>query len=298
MFKSQKFLIGLFAILFIVFTSELVYLFYYLPSKSRSNSQNNLQKIVIPTQSVEPNNPSQQSFLFDDRSASISGDLVKQIIDESKKIKLVPTSHLDILIAAANASNSLTGKKPTKILTENNFQLDNPRDNWKAADDVSSPIIFPDAILMKVLFSSEASPSGIILSGNSSKDAIKRNIFFGIGENGKRLYVEVKTERPNQNVVFNKTYVASDKTYRTYVVLDKTFNKKLDGIYILFNKKGTSFLVTDLLYNRIININVKNQINSKLVAEGLFPRDLFYLGYVISPKSNLNISELSFLLTK
>lgn len=280
MFRSQKIFAGFLIVLVIVFVSELVYLFYYLPNKSKFSSQNDSQNAISPTPASSIINGS--SFIYDERQASINGDLVRQILDEAKKAKLDPTSHLNTLISLSRKPNPDTGRKDSNLTTGDFFQVENIRDTWKARNDVESPVIFPGSVLIKlVLDSNEATPSGIVFNGNSPQEAIPRNIFFGIGEQGKRLYIEVKTKRPEP-----------------YVVFDKTFNEKIKGLYILFNKKGKSFLVTDLLLNKIINTDVDKFIEGARLAEGLFPKDLFYLGYVVSPKSKLVISELSFILTK
>lgn len=261
MLNSQKFFVGLFVLLVFVFLSELVYIFYYQPMQSK--------KAVIPTQTIAvQKEPVKPVFVYDENLASLDGSLVKNFVLNAEKNKFDFISKVSLLNSLAKINN------PQK---ESYFQLDNQSDKWSAYSDEVFPVTFNELVLIKLKFDSKTGPSGITFGGYAFKEKEDINIFFGTGEDGKKLYIDAKN---NSDIPF--------------ILYEGNFENKLDGIYILFNKKGNSFLVTDLFFERIISINMNKETDNKF-PDGLFPNNQFYIGYSIAPQSNLVVFDLSIL---
>jgi len=287
MFNSQKFLKVVFVVLFVVFVSELFYIFYYqpsiakkiplpIPTPSVSVKTNNPTQAPVPTVFVKSGNVVGSPFVFDEKSASQNGDQVKKIISEAQTKKHNFISFTNFLKAVMNDAKGCVGQ-------ENCFRSDNlEKEGWKNDTDKDFPITISGPFVVKINLFGEKGPSGISLNGrlsNSDKFWWQgiRNIFFGIGENGKRLYIDAKNNRPDP-----------------FFLYDNIFDKKIEGIYIMFNEKGTSFLVTDLQYNRIVFIDLNKATDNKF-PEGLFPDKQFYISYAIAPLSDLSVYDFSIL---
>lgn len=227
------------------------------------------QKVVIPTPIVKQKvMPAKPTFVYDEGLASSDGSLVSKIVLDAEKNGYNFIPKVSLLNSLAKINNPLV---------ENSFQLDNQGEKWGAYSDENFPVTFNELILIRLKFDSKVGPSGITFGGYAFKEKEAINIFFGTGEDGKKLYIDAK-----------------NNSETPFILYDGNFEKKLDGIYILFNKKGNSFLVTDLLFNRIININMNEETDNKF-PKGLFPNDQFYIGYSIAPQTNLVVSDLSIL---
>lgn len=255
MFRRRGISVSIFVLLFITVLIELVYLFFYSP-----NLRFNSKKIPFSSQIIE------EADVIPSTILNISQ--VEQIVLDVKKNKISSTSYLNELNSLIE---SPAGSK---------FQLENKKNNWVARSLHTQPSVYENLILIKLLFNSKNGPSGITLNGYSPQESATENIFFGIGEDGKKLYIDAKT-----------------KSIAPTILYSRLLKKKLEGIYILFSKKGTSFLVTDLSFNKITYVDMK-KITDKRFANGLFPRNYFYIGYALAPKSDLTVSEFSVLLTK
>lgn len=272
MFDSQKILRVVFIALFIVTISELFYVFYYQPSISKKTPL----PISIPSVSVKSNNIVGLPFVSSEKSASQSGDQVKEIISEAQAKKHDFFSYTNFLKAL------MIGNK--KCLTQKDcFILDNVAKEWKKDVDKDFPITISGPFIARLNFSGDKGPSGISLYGRLSKSGEPwwkdiKNIFFGIGNGGKRLYIDAK----------------NGEKKGPFFLYDNVFAKKIEGIYILFNKAGTSFLVTDLSYNKIVFIDLNKVTNNKF-PQGLFPYRQFYISYSIAPLSDLVVYDFSIL---
>ncbi len=268
MFSSQKILWTVFIILFVVAASELFYIFYYQPSIS--------QKIPLPTPIPSVSVKSNNIVGIPSIAKVESGQQIENILTEAKTQGRKFTSHISIL-------NGLDQTQNCTAKTGKCFQLDNLKENsWKANADKDFPISISGSFIVRLNFNGTKGASGVDLTGRlgESDEMWWKNlnqIFFGIGEDGKRLYIDVK----NNN---------SDP----FILSDNTFDKKIDGIYILFNETGTSFLVTDLSYKEIAFIDLNKTTDNKF-PEGLFPDKQFYIGYAIAPLSDLVVYDLSIL---
>ncbi|MCR4313615.1 MAG: hypothetical protein NUV58_05175 [Candidatus Roizmanbacteria bacterium] len=298
MFNSQKFLFTVFVVLFVVFISEIFYIFYYqpfivkktplpAPTPTVSVKLNNLTP--TPTVSVKLNNLTPTptvsvklnyivglSFVFDEKLASQSGDQVKKIILEAQKKKRDFISYTNLLKAVMSDAKDC-------VAEENCFQSDNTeKEEWKSDTDKDFPISISGPFVVRLNFSGNKETSGVSLNGRLSKSdefwwqGIK-NIFIGTGDNGKRLYIDAKSNGPDPFLLF-----------------DQTFENKIEGIYVLFNEKGNLFLVTDLSYNKIAFIDLNEATNNKFPDE-LFPDKQLYIGYNIAPLSDLIIYDFSIL---
>ncbi|MEK7522996.1 MAG: hypothetical protein AAB569_05415 [Patescibacteria group bacterium] len=272
MFNSQKVLSTIFVILFIITVSELFYVFYYQPSISKKTPL----PIPIPSVSVKSNNVVRLPFVSDKKSAFQSGDQVKEIISESQTKKHDFFSYTDLLKAL------MVGNK--QCLTQKDcFILDNAAEGWKGDIDKDFPITISRPFIARLNFSGDKGPSGISLYGRLSKSGRPwwqdiKNIFFGIGNDGKRLYIDAKNGEKKE----------------AFFLYDNVFAKKIEGIYVLFNVTGTSFLVTDLSYNKIVFIDLNKATNNKF-PQGIFPDKQFYIGYNIAPLSDLVVYDFSIL---
>jgi hypothetical protein len=275
----QKFISTLFFVLLIICITELFYLFIYLPKHqptqipSISSQTSNKTPNLTLTPQAEP------FFAFNvDVLHSANGEQIREIVTDQEKNKYPTISYVDLLNVLAGTQSS-----PQNCPTRSCFNLENNNDGWKANNDTKTPVTFKGSILVKVAFNSKKGPSGISLTGKLgeySKTLWWKNIdtvFFGIGNDGHRLYIDAKNNRAH-----------------AYFLYDNTFNQKIDGIYILFNDKGMMFLVTDLSFNRIAFIDI-NKLTDNSFLEGLFPNRKLYVGFSIAPQSDLDVSDFSIL---
>lgn len=268
MFSSQKILWIVFIILFVVAVSELFYIFYYQPSIS--------QKIPLPTPIPSVSVKSNNIVGIPSIAKVGSGQQIENIIIEAKTQGQKFTSYINILNGLDQTENctSKTGKC---------FKLYNLEEKaWKANVDQIFPIKISGPFIVRLNFNGTKEKSGVNLTGRlgESDEMWWKNInqiFFGIGDNGKRLYIDAKNN--------NST---------SFILYDNTFNKKIEGIYVLFNETGTSFLVTDLSYKEITFIDLNKTTDNKF-PEGLFPDKQFYIGYAIAPLSDLVVYDFSIL---
>lgn len=272
MFNSQKFLLMVFIFLFVIVFSELFYFFYYQPF---------IFKKTLPTAqdfsfSVKSNNAVGLPFIFDKKSASQNGDQVKEIVSVAKKNGRIFTSYTNFLKAVMVGNKNCLAEKKC-------FQLNNTtKKEWKNDTDKDFPITISGPFVMRLNYYGHKEPSGISIDMGIKKDdeywwENVKNIFFGIGKDGRQLYIDAKNNSPDPLLIY-----------------ENTFDKKIEGIYILFNEIGTSFLITDLSYNKIAFIDINEVTNNKF-PDGLFPDKNFYIGYAIAPLSNLVVYDFSIL---
>lgn len=272
MFNSQKVLSTIFVILLIITVSELFYVFYYQPSISKKTPL----PVSIPSVSVKSNNIVGLPNVSDEKFASQSGDQIKEIISEAQRKKHDFFSYTIFLKAL------MVGNK--QCLTQKDcFISDNEAEVWESDIDKDFPITISRPFIVRLNFSGDKGPSGISLNGRLSKSGEPwwkdiKNIFFGIGNDGKRLYIDAKNGEKKE----------------PFFLYENIFAKKIEGIYVLFNNTGTSFLVTDLSYNKIVFIDLNKATNNKF-PQGLFPYRQFYIGYSIAPLSDLVVYDLSIL---
>jgi hypothetical protein len=263
MSKSQKIQWIIFIILFIIAVSELFYFFYYKPPAN--------QQIPPPVPSVAVGIPSIIAT-----TKIESGLQIENIITKAKTQGQKFTSYTAILKSLDQTTNYNT--KIGKY-----FQLDNLKgDSWAASEDNISPIKISGPFIVRLNFNGTKEPSGIDLSGRLGgsdriwwKNLIQ--IFFGVGNNGKQIYIDAKNNGSAPFPLYNNT-----------------FDNKIDGIYVLFNETGTSFLVTDLSYKEITFIDLNKATDNKF-PEGLFPDKQFYIGYAVAPLSDLVVNDFSIL---
>ncbi len=277
MFSSQKVLWVVFVVLFLTVASELFYIFYYQPFIAKKNTPS----IFVPTISVKASaatavvglgNVVGLPFIFNEKSASNNGQQVEDFISEAKKTGRNFVSFNNFLKEVM--------KDTTNCNTQNNcFQSYNlEKEGWKNDTDADFPISISGPFLVKLNFYGSKDLAGVFLRGRTSKN---KNVwwegiietFIGIGDGGRRLYADTKNNSKDPVILF-----------------DTTFDKKIEGVYILFNEKGTSFLVTDLAFNKIAYIEV-NKITDNKFPEGLFPDKQSYIGYAIAPLSDLKIYD-------
>lgn len=286
MFNSQKFLLVLSAILFVVFASEIFYIFFYQPSLSKKTafvtptpvaSNRSVTPIPTPiTPAISNKIVGMSSFVFDEKLATQSGDQVQEYILAAQKSKHNFISLNNMLQAVIRDPKKCT-------LDENCYQSNNDDEkNWKGDFDVDFPVFISGPFLIRLNITGNKEPSGISLKGKLSKSNIwweeVREIFIGIGGDGKRLYIDARNNSPD-----------------SYLLYENFFDKKIDGLYILFNNRiGSSFLITDLSYNKIAFINV-NETTRKRFPADLFPDRRFYVGYGIAPSSDLIVNDFSIL---
>lgn len=287
MFNSQKILMAVFIVLFVISVSELFYVFYYQPSITKKVplltptptifvKLNNLTP--TPTVFIKSNYIVGLPFIFDEKLASQSGDQVKKIILEAQKKKRDFISYTNLLKAVMVGNQNCLTEKDC-------FQLNNTaKEGWKNDIDKDFPMTISGPFVMRLNLLGSKEPSGISLFGRLSKEEGKfwwrgvTNIFFGIGEDGKRLHIDARSGE-------------KDEVFSLY---DNVFDQKIEGLYILFDEKGTIFFVTDLSYNKITTINLNKITNNKFL-EGLFPDKQFYIGYNIAPLSDLKVYDFSIL---
>ena len=100
---------------------------------------------------------------------------------------------------------------------------------------------------------------------------------IGIGGDGKELYFDVRTNGTAPTPLF-----------------DRVFDRKLEGIYLMFEESGKSFVVTDTEYNVITSINV-NFFTKNSFPGGIFPDKQLFVGYGVAPGSNLIVNDVSVL---
>lgn len=259
----------IFTVALVITAAELFYLFFYKQQAPGSKNIFHGGSATLVKAIGLPKVP-------DEKIASQSGDPAKEIIIEAleEKRNFVPFNNF--LETVMNRSNDCVRSKKC-------FKLDNQaKKAWKNDIDKDFPIPISGPFVVKMQMSGKNGPSGISLSGRLSKNdkiwwqGIK-SIFFGIGKNGKRLYIDAKSNDPNSVVLF-----------------DKTFDNTIEGIYIVFDKKGATFLVTDLKYNKIAFVNI-NRVTKNRFPFGLFPDGLLYIGYAVAPSSDLHIDDLSIL---
>jgi hypothetical protein len=272
MLKSQKTQWMIFIVVFLLVAAELYYIFFYHPPAPKNMSK--LVKSGAVTTKVI--NVVGTSIDFDEKLASQSGNQIKKIILENQKKKRNFISYGYLLKALMIGNKVCPG--------ENNcFFSSNPSEKeWKSDFDKDFPITISGPFIVRLNFYGNNGPSGVSLNGRVSKnnDLWWENIisiFFGIGDGGKRLYIDSKNNGPEPFLLF-----------------DKTFDKKISEIYILFNEKGTSFLVTDSEFNKIAFLDLNNIKNNKF-AGGLFPFKQFYISYSIAPLSDLKVYDFSIL---
>ena len=286
MFNSQKFLLVLSTILFVVFASEIFYFFYYEPSIKKKVTVSaptptifirSSDSALTPTIKPRARNIAGFSFNFDEKIASQSADQIKNIIDEARKQDSDFISYVGLLKAIVPNAKDCVG-------VANCLQLSNSEDeNWRSEYDKDFPVtISGSSFIVKLGLVGNNKPSGIVLKGQISRNVTNwwegtREIFIGSGEEGKRLYIDARINDPN-----------------AYVLYDEVFEKKLEGVYLFFNKKGTSFLMTDLSFNKITYIDL-NQFTDNKFPDGLFPNGRFYIGYGTAPSSDLRINDFSIL---
>lgn len=270
--SNSRFLWVVLIIVFIITISELFYLFYYQPPISKKASPpKNIS--IVP---VKPDKMVGLPFVFEKKLDFQNKSSVKEIILEAIKQKRDFVSYKNFLRAVMSDAKDCVGEKYC-------FQLNNTvKEGWKNDIDNDFPVSISGSFVVKINISGGKDPSGISLNGRLSNinklwwQGIK-DIFIGTGDNGKRLYIDAKSNGPDPFLLF-----------------DQTFKNKIEGIYILFNEKGTLFLVTDLAYNKIVFIDLNKATNNKF-PEGLFPDKQFYIGYNIAPLSDLKVYDFSIL---
>jgi len=271
MLNSQNILKGVFVILFIVFASEVFYIFYYQPSLSKKTLTPTTTPTPVPAVIVENN-----------QSASESGNLVKEYLFNAQAKKQDFVSYYDLL------KKLMVGSKD-KCLAKDCFELENTTEDWISDVDIDSPITITSPFLMRLNIVGNKAISGINLSGRvTEKNQYElwwnnpNSLFvsIGIGGGGKQLYVDA---RSNGSL--------------PYELYSHNFDKFILGIYILFDQKGKYILITDLAYNKIAFIDI-NKVTGNKFPDGLFPDNKLYVGYGVPSKANLIIYDLSILSIK
>lgn len=288
MLNSQKILWFVFIVLFVVAISEIFYIFYYkkpvpkapsvsIPAPTLFVESNKPTQTPIPTVSIKSRNAVGLPFIFNEKFASTSGEQVREFISEAKKKKLGFVSYTNFLKAVIGDSKNCNEQK-------NCFQSDNFLENinWKSNTDKDFPISISGFFVVRLNISGNKGQAGILLTGRTSKNIDNywedlRETFIGVYDNGKRLYIDAKNSGPIPSLLFSKT-----------------FDKKIEGVYILFNETGTTLLVTDLAFNNIAFVDVNKNTDNKF-PEGLFPDKQFYIGYGIAPLSDLKVYDFSIL---
>lgn len=272
MLKSQKTQWAIFITVFLLVASELYYVFFYHPQAPKNMSKS-AQSGAVTTKVISV---AGTSVDFDEKLASQSGNQIKKIILENQKKKRNFISYGYLLKALMIGNKVCPG--------ENNcFFSSNPSEKeWKSDFDKDFPITISGPFIVRLNFYGNNGPSGVSLNGRVSKnnDLWWENIisiFFGIGDGGKRLYIDSKNNGPESISLF-----------------DKTFDKKIGEIYILFNEKGTSFLVTDSKFNKIVFLDLNKNNSNKFLGE-LFPFKQFSISYSIAPLSDLKVYDFSIL---
>lgn len=269
MFKSQKILLAILITLFIIVGTELFYLFYYQLFLSQKNQE---PIKIIPTEEI--------------KSTDIAGVPSSSKIESSQKIKdLIKKAELEgrNFNSYLSILNGLDQKEECISNQVKCFQLHNQLTEWwLAKSDKDFPIKISGPFIVRLNFYGSKEPSGVSFDGKLSNNIYEWwsgliTVFFGVGEDGKRLYIDAKNN--------NK---------EPFVLYDKTFEKKIEGIYILFDEEGKNFLVTDLWFNEIASIDV-NKITDNKFPQGLFPDKQFYIGYAVAPMSDLIVYDLSIL---
>lgn len=272
MLRSQKvqWIIFVSVLIFIIF--ELFYAFFYhAPISKRTSSI-----VIYPTISTRMINIVGISSFSSQTSVSQKGEELRKIIADAQKKKknFIAYEYFlkALMIGNKNCSDEI-----------NCFFLSNISEKeWKSELDKDFPITTSGPFIVKLNFKGDQGPSGVNLNGQVSKNNDiwwkgSSNIFFGIGNEGKRLYIDAKNNSPEPMVIF-----------------DKTFEKRLGGIYIMFDENGKYFLVTDLNYNKLVYVDL-NKATKDRFPVGLFPNKEFYIGYSIAPQSNLAIYDFSIL---
>lgn len=278
MLKSPKIQKAIFVILLIAVVSELIYLFYYKTPISQTISQNIPLPTPIPSISVKSSTKTNYTVGISSIIKVESGQKLKNIITEAKTKGQEFTSDLSILNGLSQAENCTFDLETKKC-----FQLHNQEEKtWKTISDSDLPISISGPFIVKLNFNGTKGVAGIDLNGrpggkNGNWWENLDQIFFGIGDDGKHFYIDAKNNGKDP-----------------FVLYDKIFDKKIDGVYVLFNETGTSFLVTDLSFNEITFIDLNKVTNNKF-PEGLFPDKQFYIGYTIAPLSDLVVYDFSIL---
>lgn len=271
MSSSQKVLWGVFVVLFVIAASELFYIFYYQPFISKKVPvSNSVSRVPVKLNNT---NGSGSSFIFSEASDGVQ---VKQFIYEVQVKKYDFISYTDFLKAVVADVQNCPSEK-------NCFQAVNPEEKvWRNNVDKDFPIQISGPFVVRLNFYGNKEPSGIMFYGRLAKDEEFwwkgiNSIFFGIGDGGKRIHIDAK-----------------NNAQEPILLLDNAFDKKIDGVYILFNEQGTSFLVTDLLFNKIAFVDLNKTTGNKF-PEGLFPDKQFYIGYMMPPSSDLVVYDFSIL---
>lgn len=264
MFTWERFFAGLFFFLLIITGLELGYVFYYLPNHPQTN-------LVIPTPILLTTVTPTPMTSYDEKSALVDGSQIKKIINDMSKNKIGFVPHLDEI-------NFLINPKIASKQAE--FQVTNSSNYWQSQANDQSPTLFSNLILLKVVFGSKKGPAGIVLSGYNGPDIKTHNIFFGTGDNGQKLYVYVK-----------------DGSQTPKVICDVKLTNRIDGLYILFDRRGGAFLVTDLSFKKILNSSPKEGASTD-IPNILFPNGYMNFGYSVGPNSDLSITDLSTLLVQ
>jgi hypothetical protein len=275
MFKSQKIQLVVFIILLVIAVSELVYFFYYKPLISKSKLSPTPAPYITIAAFKQPdkvNDNGALSSITKIESGLKMDNIITQAEAQGKKF----TSHLSILNGLDQALDCTAPEGKC-------FKIDNLKGAfWKANGDILFPIKYSGPFIVKLKFNGTNGAAGVSLTGNlgSTDELWYKNlfqIFFGIGNNGKRLYIDAKSNEP-----------------KSLILYDNTFDNKIDGIYVLYNEMGTAFLVTDLSYKEITYIDVNKATDNKFL-NGIFPVNLFYVGYAVAPDSDLVVYDFSIL---
>ncbi len=248
---------------------ELFYTFFYHPPVSKKLDDG----VAFPTVATKKTNivgiPSVLSALHGDEE-------LKKIIANAQKKKKNFVSYGYFLKAIMIGNKS--------CIDEINcfFSSNISEKEWKSGLDKDFPITTSGPFIVKLNFNGDQGPSGVNLNGQVSKNNDiwwkgSSNIFLGIGNTGKRLYIDAKNNSAEPTLIF-----------------DKTFDEKLGGVYVMFDETGKYFLVTDLSYNKLVYIDL-NKVTKDRFPDGLFPNKEFHIGYSIAPQSNLVIYDFSIL---
>jgi hypothetical protein len=272
MLKSQKTQWLIFISVLMLIILELFYTFFYHPPISKKFPTG----IPFPTVAIKKANVVGISSVFNQTSVFQTGEQLRKMVSDAQKKNKNFISY-GYFLKALMIGNKICPDEINCFFSSNISEKE-----WKSGLDKDFPITTSGPFIVKINFNGDQGPSGVNLNGQVSKNngiwwKGSSNIFFGIGNEGKRLYIDAKNNSSEPTLIF-----------------DKVFDKKLGGIYVMFDEAGKYFLVTDLTYNKLVYVDL-NEVTKDRFPDGLFPNKEFYVGYSIAPQSNLVIYDFSIL---